>query len=107
MTGSVADARLLFSVMTATSPDGSLNSKRRLIGMADSGPFGVDPACQDACHRAAAALEAAGHEVEPIQWDPEPVAQGYAVVRPATMASFPAYLSPFRPAIHRLSDARR
>ncbi len=55
MTRSVADARLLFAVMTATSPDGSLNSKRRLIGMADSGPFGVDPACQDACHRRAMA----------------------------------------------------
>src|SRR5713101_4506277 len=107
MTRSVADARLLFSVMTATSPDGSLNSKRRLIGMADSGPFGVDPACQDACHRAAAALEAAGHEVEPIQWDPEPVAQGYGVVRRASMASFPADLSTFGPGIQRLAEEGR
>ncbi len=107
MTRSVADARLLFSVMTATSPDGSLNSKRRLIGMADSGPFGVDPACQDACHRAAAALESAGHEVEPIQWDPEPVAQGYGVVRRASMASFPADLSTFGPGIRRLAEEGR
>ena len=107
MTRSVADARLLFSVMTATSPDGSLNSKRRLIGMADSGPFGVDPACQDACHRAAAALESAGHEVEPIQWDPKPVAQGYGVVRRASMASFPADLSTFGPGIQRLAEEGR
>ncbi len=107
MTRSVADARLLFSVMTATSPYGSLNSKRRLIGMADSGPFGVDPACQDACHRAAAALESAGHEVEPIQWDPEPVAQGYGVVRRASMASFPADLSTFGPGIRRLAEEGR
>src|SRR5947209_18995572 len=49
MTRSVADARLLFSVMTATSPNGRFDSKRRLIGMADSGPFGVDDACRDAC----------------------------------------------------------
>jgi aspartyl-tRNA(Asn)/glutamyl-tRNA(Gln) amidotransferase subunit A len=107
MTRSVADARLLFSVMTATSPDGSLNSKRRLIGMADSGPFGVDPACQDACHRAAAALESAGHEVEPIPWDPQPVAQGYGVVRRASMASFPADLSTFGPGIRRLAEEGR
>ncbi len=107
MTRSVADARLLFSVMTATNPDGSSNSKRRLIGMADSGPFGVDPACQDACRRAAAALESAGHEVESIPWDPEPVAQGYGVVRRASMASFPADLSTFGPAIQRLAEQGR
>jgi Asp-tRNA(Asn)/Glu-tRNA(Gln) amidotransferase A subunit family amidase len=107
MTRSVADARLLFSVMTATSPDGSLNSKRRLIGMADSGPFGVDPACQDACHRAAAALESAGHEVESIQWNSEPVAEGYGVVRRASMASFPADLSTFGPGIRQLAEQGR
>ncbi|HWO45961.1 MAG TPA: amidase [Methylomirabilota bacterium] len=109
MTRSVADARLLFSVMTATTPTATRDSERRryLIGMADSGPFGVDPACQDACHRAAAALESAGHEVEPIQWDPEPVAQGYGVVRRASMASFPADLSTFGPGIQRLAEEGR
>jgi len=107
MTRSVADARLLFSVMTATSPDGSLNSKRRLIGMADSGPFGVEEACRDACRRAGAALESAGHEVESIQWDPEPVAQGYGVVRRASMASFPADLSTFGPGIRQLAEQGR
>jgi Asp-tRNA(Asn)/Glu-tRNA(Gln) amidotransferase A subunit family amidase len=107
MTRTVADARLLFSVMTATSPDGSLNSKRRLIGMADSGPFGVEEACRDACRRAASALESAGHEVESIQWDPEPVAEGYGVVRRASMASFPADLSTFGPGIRRLAEEGR
>jgi len=109
MTRSVADARLLFAVMTATTPTATRDSERRryLIGMADSGPFGVDPACQDACHRAAAALEAEGHEVEPIHWDPEPVAQGYGVVRRASMASFPADLSTFGPGIQRLAEEGR
>jgi len=107
MTRSVADARLLFSVMTATSPDGSLNSKRRLIGMADSGPFGVEEGCRDACRRAASAFESAGHEVESIQWDPEPVAEGYGVVRRASMASFPADLSTFGPGIRRLAEEGR
>lgn len=109
MTRSVADARLLFSVMTATIPNDSLQVDRRryLIGMADSGPFGVDAACQEACRRAAAALESAGHEVEQIPWNPEPVAQGYGVVRRASMASFPADLSTFGPGIRRLAEEGR
>jgi Asp-tRNA(Asn)/Glu-tRNA(Gln) amidotransferase A subunit family amidase len=109
MTRSVADARLLFSVMTATSPNGGIEPKPRryLVGMADSGPFGVDPACSEACRRAAAALESAGHEVEQIPWNPELVAQGYGVVRRASMASYPVDLSTFGPGIRRLAEEGR
>jgi Asp-tRNA(Asn)/Glu-tRNA(Gln) amidotransferase A subunit family amidase len=107
MTRSVADARFLFSVMTATQPDGARSQRRRLIGMALTSPLGADPACQDACRRAAAALESAGHEVEEIAWNPEPVAQGYAVVRRASMASFPADLSTFGPGIRQLAEQGR
>lgn len=108
MTRTVADARLLFSAMTATSSNGRFESKRRfLVGMADSGPFGVDAACQKACRRAAAALESAGHEVEEIPWNPEPVAQGYGVIRRASMASFPADLSTFGPGIRGLAEEGR
>jgi len=108
MTRSVSDARLLFSVMTATSPNGGTQTKRRnLIGMADSGPLDVDGACQEACRRAASALESAGHEVERISWNTEPVAQGYGVVRRASMASFPADLSTFGPGIRRLAEEGR
>jgi len=108
MTRTVADARLLFSVMTATNPGGASQPKRRhLVGMADSGSFGVDAACKDACRRAAAALESAGHEVEEIEWNPEPVAQGYGVVRRASMASFPADLSTFGQGIRQLAGQGR
>jgi aspartyl-tRNA(Asn)/glutamyl-tRNA(Gln) amidotransferase subunit A len=107
MTRAVADARLLFSVMTATAPDGAAPKTRLLIGMADSSSLGADPACQDACRRAASALEKAGHEVEEIKWDPEPVAQGYGVVRRASMASFPADLSTFGPGIQNLAAQGR
>src|SRR5216683_2164244 len=108
MTRSVSDARLLFSVMTATSPNGGSRPKRRhLVGMADSGPLGVDAACQDACRRAASALESAGHEVERMAWNPEPVTKGYGVVRRASMASFPADLSTFGPGIRRLAEEGR
>jgi Asp-tRNA(Asn)/Glu-tRNA(Gln) amidotransferase A subunit family amidase len=75
--------------------------------MADSGPLGAAPACRDACRRAAAALEKAGHEIEEIKWDPQPVTQGYAVVRRASMASFPADLSTFGAGIRKLAEEGR
>ena len=108
MARSVADARLLFSVMTATqggpAPD---ERKRFVVGLADSSPLGVDDACRQACRRAAAALETAGHEIEEIPWNPEPVTEGYGVVRRASMASFPADLSTFGPGIRQLAEQGR
>ena len=104
MTRTVADARLLFSVMTATRPGGVSSKRRLLIGTAFAG---ADPACQDACRRAAKALENAGHEIQEIKWDPEPVTEGYAVVRRASMASFPADLSTFGPGIRKLAEEGR
>ena len=104
VTRTVADARLLFSVMTATRPTGVSSKRRLLIGTAFAG---ADPACQDACRRAAKALENAGHEIQEIKWDPEPVTEGYAVVRRASMASFPADLSTFGPGIRKLAEEGR
>ena len=108
ITRSVADARLLFGVMTATQPSWVEQGKKpKLIGLADSSSLGAHPACQEACRRAARALEQAGHEVEEMRWDPEPVAQGYGVVRRASMASFPADLSTFGPGIQKLAAEGR
>src|SRR2546429_7728225 len=104
MTRTVADARLLFSVMTATRPTGVSLKRRLLIGTAFAG---ADPACQDACRRAAKALENAGHEIQEINWDPEPATEGYAVVRRASMASFPADLSTFGPGSRKLAEEGR
>lgn len=103
----VADVRLLFSVASGTSPNRPSAARRYRIGVVDAGPLGTDPACQEACRRAAAAIEGAGHRVEPIAWDPEPVAQGYGVVRRASMASFPADLSTFGPGIRQLAEQGR
>ncbi|HEX2682139.1 MAG TPA: amidase family protein, partial [Candidatus Dormibacteraeota bacterium] len=103
MARSVADARYLFSVMTATTPNG-VAKERALVGVT----YGdADPACQDACRRAATALESAGCEVEEIDWDPEPVTAGYATVRRASMASFPADLSTFSAGIQKLAAEGR
>ena len=104
MTRTVADARLLFSVMTATQANGISARRRALVGVAYSG---ADPACQEACRRAAAALESAGHEIEEISWDPHPVTQGYGTVRRASMASFPADLSTFGAGIQKLAAEGR
>src|SRR5438094_8135872 len=104
MTRTVADARLLFSLMTATRPSGVSSKRRLLIGTAFAG---ADPACQDACRRAAKALANAGHEIQEMKWDPEPVTEGYAVVRRASMASFPADLSTFGPGIRKLAEEGR
>lgn len=104
ITRSVADARLLFGVMTRTQIARARVDRGLRIGMADASPLGADQACQEACRRAASALEAAGHSVEEISWDPEAVALGYGVVRRAHMASFPADLSTFGPGIRQLAE---
>jgi Asp-tRNA(Asn)/Glu-tRNA(Gln) amidotransferase A subunit family amidase len=69
--------------------------------------LGVDAGCEEACRRAAKALEAAGHKVDEIPWDPNPVARGYAVVRRASMASFPADTSTMGPGIRQLAEQGR
>jgi Asp-tRNA(Asn)/Glu-tRNA(Gln) amidotransferase A subunit family amidase len=104
MTRSVADARFLFSVMTATQAPAPAGQRRRRIGFASEG---ADPACAASCDRAADALRAAGHLVEKIDWNPRPVTDGYAVVRRASMASFPADLSTFGPGIQKLAAEGR
>ena len=107
MTRTVADARLLFSVMTGMRPPARLERKRAVIGLADSSALGGDEACRNACRRAAAALEKMGHHIEEIPWHPEPVTAGYAIVRRASMASFPADLSTFGPGIRSLAEQGR
>lgn len=104
----VADVRYLFSVASATEPHPSASSGEKLrIALADASSLGADAACQAACRRAADALRSAGHRVERIDWDPEPVTAGYAVVRRASMASFPADLSTFGPGIRQLAAQGR
>src|SRR5438034_9161220 len=90
--------------MTATARVGSAPRRGALVGVAYAG---AEAACQDACRHAAAALEKAGHEVEEIGWNPDPVTDGYGTVRRADMASFPADLSTFGPGIQKLAAEGR
>jgi amidase len=104
----VADVRLLFSVMSSTSPNGEPGATGAYrVGVVDSTSLGMDAACGDACRRAAGALESAGHHVKRIDWESESVASGYAVVRRASMASFPADPTLFAPGIRRLVEEGR
>ncbi|HUE67594.1 MAG TPA: amidase [Candidatus Acidoferrum sp.] len=105
ITRTVDDARLLFGVMTATQPAFAPSDRtQKVVGMACRD---ADPACEAACRRAAEALESSGHRVEEIDWDPKLVTEGYAVVRRASMASFPADLSTFGPGIQKLASEGR
>jgi Asp-tRNA(Asn)/Glu-tRNA(Gln) amidotransferase A subunit family amidase len=107
MARTVADVRMLFSVASSTNGGQSKVSRRFRVGLADSSSLGTDLACREACRRAAKALESGGHLIEEIQWDPEPVAQGYGVVRRASMASFPTSTDTMGPGIRQLAEQGR
>jgi amidase len=104
----VADVRLMFSVMAGVrAPRAADGTKTARIGVVDSTSLGIDPGCIDAIRRASDALESAGHRVQRIGWESEQVAAGYAVVRRASMASFPADPQLFAPGIRRLVEQGR
>lgn len=104
----VADVRMLFSVMAqASKPESPLSPPSFRIGVADTTGLGMDDACADACRRASDALESAGHRVTRIAWESESVAAGYGVVRRASMASFPADPQLFAPGIRKLVEQGR
>jgi Asp-tRNA(Asn)/Glu-tRNA(Gln) amidotransferase A subunit family amidase len=104
----VRDVKLLYSVMAqALEPDLAPTSKHLQIGVAGTTALGMDPACADACRRAADALDSAGHRVQRIAWESEAVAAGYGVVRRASMASFPADPQLFAPGIRKLVEQGR
>jgi amidase len=104
----VADVRLLFAVMAQVpAPKLRPGSPSFRIGVVDTTALGMDGACADACRRAADALDSAGHRVQSIAWSSEAVAAGYAVVRRASMASFPADPKQFAPGIRKLVEQGR
>jgi amidase len=104
----IADVRHLFGVASWTNFAHMRDTAGVFrIGVPDMSSLGVDAACRDACRRAASALQAAGHLVDEIPWDPDPVAQGYAIVRRASMASFPAGTETMGPGIRQLAEQGR
>jgi amidase len=99
---SVADLRLAFSLMTAETPPQPGSAARLRVAVVESSALRVDEPCQAACRRAAAFLEATGNELEPIAWDPLPVAEAYRVVRPVSVATMPGEPGDYGEAAGRL-----
>jgi Asp-tRNA(Asn)/Glu-tRNA(Gln) amidotransferase A subunit family amidase len=97
----VADIRLGFSVMAGLEVAPG-DRRRARIGLVEAAPLGADRACLDAVRRAADALAAAGHSIEPIAWNPGPVAGSYRVVRPASVAGEPGEPEEYGPGVRAL-----
>ena len=103
----VSDVRGLFAVLVGERPPPEAARTGHRFGVADSTALGLDEACAAAVRRASDALRSAGHRVEQIPWESEEVASAYAVVRRASMASFPADPKLFAPGIRRLVEQGR
>jgi Asp-tRNA(Asn)/Glu-tRNA(Gln) amidotransferase A subunit family amidase len=105
---SVADVRLIYSVLAAAQPPAATEKRVSFrIGLADSTAIGMEAACSEACRRAGDALASAGHKVERIEWESGAVAAGYGIVRRASMASFPADPDQFAAGIRKLVEQGR
>jgi Asp-tRNA(Asn)/Glu-tRNA(Gln) amidotransferase A subunit family amidase len=100
------DLRLVLDVMAARAPaatERTSGPRRRLrLAVVRETPLPVDLACQDACERAARSLEAAGHRLASVPWDPQPVARSYQVVRPASVSTMPGEPGEYGAAAGRL-----
>src|SRR5215469_1621625 len=104
---SVADLRLALAVMTG-APAGVAAAPRALrVAVVRSSPVPAHPDCERARVRAERALEAAGHTLHEIAWDPMPVAHAYQVVRPASVAIMPDDPADYGEAVGRLIAAGR
>jgi amidase len=134
ITRSVADARLLFETVTASSakslphrgpgesakslpPRGGgvpaegrgggswSNAPLRILAVTES-PLGMAAGPAAAVNRAAEALAKAGHEIERMEWDPLPVAHSYKVVRRVSLGIWPGEPERYGPVRRLLEEGR-
>jgi Asp-tRNA(Asn)/Glu-tRNA(Gln) amidotransferase A subunit family amidase len=115
ITRTVADARLVFEVLmgeaslaplrrwgsTAAGGEGAL----RILAVTAS-PIGMAPGPAAAVARAARALAEAGHTIEPLDWDPLPVAESYKVVRRVSIGAWPGEPEEYGPIRTLLAEGR-
>lgn len=86
---SIADLRLTLAVMTGRPTPAATELPRLRIAVVRDSPIPSDAACEEARERAERSLQAAGHALQAVAWDPMPVARAYRVVRPASLATMP------------------
>jgi Asp-tRNA(Asn)/Glu-tRNA(Gln) amidotransferase A subunit family amidase len=98
----VADLRLALSVMARLDLAPPNSAERLRVAVVRETPLPVDSACQEACELAAERLQAAGHRLDSISWDPLPVARSYQVVRPASVSTMPGEPEEYGSAAGRL-----
>jgi Asp-tRNA(Asn)/Glu-tRNA(Gln) amidotransferase A subunit family amidase len=85
----VADLRSALTVMAGLGLPPPSDQEGLRIAVVSESPLPVDTSCREACERAANRLQAAGHQLESISWDPLPVAHSYQLVRPASVSTMP------------------
>jgi len=103
----VADLRLALAVMTGREPTGAGQPRGLRVAVVRASPVASDPACEAARERAERALEAAGHTLHEVAWDPMPVARAYQTVRPASVAIMPGEPAEYGEAAGQLIAAGR
>lgn len=105
ITRSVADARLVFTVLTGVPAAPAAARPLRILAVIES-PLGMAPGPADAVRRAADALARAGHSVERMEWDPMPIAQSYKIVRRVSLAAWPGDPDEYGPVKTLLREGR-
>ena len=102
MTRTVAEARLVYEVMTGTTAPPRRSGRRRFLHVLSTSIGMAEPVAA-ATGRAAEALVAAGHEAAgPLAWDAMPFAAAYKVNRRVSLAAWPGDPSEYGPAVRGL-----
>ena len=102
LTRTVADARLLFEVLSGETAPPRNHRRRRLLDVLST-PIGMAEPVAAAARRALEALARAGHETgSALAWDPMPVAAAYKVNRRVSLAAWPGEASEYGAGVRTL-----
>jgi amidase len=101
----VADARLVFQVLTGAAGPTSAPSRARILAVTET-PIGMAAGPAAAVARAKTALAAAGHTIESLEWDPLPFSDSYKVVRRVSIAAWPGEPEEYGPIRTLLAEGR-
>lgn len=102
MTRTVADARLLFEILTGRDAPPRSAGRRRLLHVLST-PIGMAEPVAAAATRAVEALAGAGHEAAtPLAWDPMPFVAAYKINRRVSLGAWPGEPSEYGAGVRTL-----